>query len=312
MIPEHFRTDGLISLIRDNFPELKWKRHRLIWTGAGAHGGDHAMLLLDERLIFRFPAPDMIEEFRLELTMVDELRSSIRLYVPEYTYVADDRTFGGCEAIHGIRLTPARFRRLGRKHRERMARDFAAFLNAVHGYPVARARKLGVETFGPDMTDPRPHELRRQFESARGKLSPAVQHLIDGIITGLSGRTVSHGSPVVTHGDVWHKHIFFDPRSKKLAGVIDWDVTIRDPALDIFGLWAYGEHFVDAVLSSYNHVYDGLKEHSRDRFYAVFIGCLLAGIEGIYSKSIKRYSEELVKHWVQRGLPSCYLQGKGS
>jgi len=36
------------------------------------------------------------------------------------------------------------------------------------------------------------------------------------------------------------------------------------------------------------------------------IGCLLAGIEGIYNKSIKRYSEELVREWVRQGLPRCY------
>ncbi len=276
MIPEYFQTDRLVSRIRMEFPDLRWEQHRLVWTGSGVHGGDHAMLLLDDRLIFRFPEPDMVDAFRFELAILNELRSAIRLYVPEYSYLAADKSFGGCEPIRGTRLTPSRFKRLGKKHRERMARDFARFLNAVHSFPVDCAREIGATTMGPELTDPNPPGLMENLRAVERHLTTEEHTTIHGLIMGLSNREVCHGKPVVTHGDVWHKNIFYDPGHKALAGVIDWNVTIRDAALDFFGLCAYGEDLVDSVLSSYNYAYDGLKEHSRDLFYDVFmVACLL-------------------------------------
>ena len=93
MVPTYFQTDRLLSLIRNSFPDLTWQQHRLLWTGADAVGGDHAMLLLDNGLIFRFPAPDMVDEFRVELAVCEALRSSTDLYVPHYQFVPPDSSF---------------------------------------------------------------------------------------------------------------------------------------------------------------------------------------------------------------------------
>ena len=177
VIPEHFRTDRLIRLIRQHFPTLRWRRHRLVWTGSGCNGGDHAMLLLDDRLIFRFPAPDMVNDFRLELDVLAELRPRVKLYVPHYEYVPPDRSFGGCRPIRGSRLTPARFRRLGTAHRERMAKDLAAFLNGVHGLPLLRARQLGVRTLNTKQTDPYVGQLWRDFHRTRDLLAPEARRV---------------------------------------------------------------------------------------------------------------------------------------
>jgi len=307
MIPEYFQTDRLLSQIRDHFPELKWEKHRLIWTGADSYGGDHAILLLDDDLIFRFPSPELLDMFRKELTITEELRPAINTYVPHYTYVPVDRTFGGCKPIPGIRLTPARFRRLGAIHRMEMASEFASLLNTVHSYPLARARELDVEILESDFNDRNPAEqLRSGFEKIRRYLEPSAQRLIDEIIEWLSGQRIVHGNPVFTRGDIWHKHIFFDPALKRLSGVIDWAPCIADPALDFFGLWAYGEDFVDLVLSSYKYRYPGIKEHSRNVFYAGLLGCFIYSVLGTLSKTVGRLSKELLKDWARQGVPRCY------
>ncbi len=78
--------------------------------------------------------------------------------------------------------------------------------------------------------------------------------------------------PVLAHNDLWYKHIYHDPSTGKLTGIIDWgDIEITDPAKDFYGFWVYGESFLDEVLSHYEYCDVNLKDRSFEHFWGIAI-----------------------------------------
>ncbi len=78
--------------------------------------------------------------------------------------------------------------------------------------------------------------------------------------------------PVLAHDDLWYKHIYHDPSTGRLTGIIDWgDIEITDPAKDFYGFWVYGESFLDEVLSHYEYCDANLKDRSFEHFWGIAI-----------------------------------------
>ena len=192
------------------------------------------MILLDCGIAFRFEN-DEDTNLNRERAVLDDLRDRLEVVpIPDYAFVPKSADFAGYHTIPGTRLSPWRFSRLSRSKRKDAARKLGAFLSALHNYPVARAQSLGVEKGdksvwhrkkGKEIFTGRADELQREvreiFERWIEK-SDDIDHAFD---------------PVLAHDDLWYKHIYHDPSTGEMSGIIDWgDILITDPAKDFYGL----------------------------------------------------------------------------
>ena len=274
------KTEWYLQRIKDEFPRLKWTKYRRVQTHSHP---DHVMFLLDNGVAFRFESELDDEDTNLarEVAVLDLIRPRLcEIPIPDYTYVPkSSNDFAGYKTIQGTRLSPWRFERLSKARRLSEARRLGHFLSALHKTPLEPVRKLGV----------------RQRDSGPGNRSMARKRMKErwkdldsrtrSVFQGWARRSeeIDHTfSPVLAHDDLWSKHIYHDPQTGKLTGIIDWgDIEITDPAKDFYGFWVYGEAFLDDVLSHYDLATQGLKDRSFEHFWGIAIQIWLDSLDGI-------------------------------
>ncbi len=72
------KPEFTLRKIREEFPEIKWKKHRFL-TG----GYDHITVLLDKKIIFRIPkARYYKKEFTNEIPLLRYLRGRVSIGIP--------------------------------------------------------------------------------------------------------------------------------------------------------------------------------------------------------------------------------------
>jgi aminoglycoside 2''-phosphotransferase len=86
-----------LDKIRTHFPGISFLDVR-----EETAGWDNHILILDEKWLFRFPLRDDCRvRFRVEVELLRHLAAEMPVPVPDYTYLADDRTFGGYCMLQG-------------------------------------------------------------------------------------------------------------------------------------------------------------------------------------------------------------------
>lgn len=274
------KTQWYLQRIREEFPRLKWTNYRRVQTHSRP---DHVMFLLDNGIAFRFENDVVDEDTDLarERTVLDLIRPRLSdIPIPEYAYVPkSSNDFAGYRTIPGTRLSPWRFQRLSKARRHSEARRLGRFLSALHKTPLEPVRKLGVEARDKS---PGNRSMASRLMRERWKdLDRRTRDVFQGWIQ-RSGEINHDFSPVLTHFDLWSKHIYHDPRTGKLTGIIDWgDVRISDPAKDFYGFWVYGEAFLDDVLSHYDLATQGLRDRSFEHFWGIAIQIWFDSLDGI-------------------------------
>jgi aminoglycoside phosphotransferase (APT) family kinase protein len=140
-----------------------------------------------------------------------------------------------------------------------VAREIGAALGAVHAIPEQASRAAGVVEMDAD-DDGRKAWLERGLRLAselRG-LDPVVDDAL-GWASGLSLPPGRQEEPLrFIHHDLSPEHLIIDPRTGRLAGIIDWtDAILGDPARDFVGLvTSQGWGFAEEILRSYPHPID--------------------------------------------------------
>ena len=136
----------LLRRIREEFPNVTWTSHRYL-----THGWDHAVLILDEALVFRAPkAQANRDALANEAKLLRYLQPRVDVGVPDYVYESADSSFAGYRLLAGRELDVATFGRLSDTARERIAEQLATFLTAVHETPKSVARECGVSEQDPE------------------------------------------------------------------------------------------------------------------------------------------------------------------
>ena len=278
MKPE--KTQWYLQRIRDEFPRLKWTKYRRVQTHSHP---DHVMFLLDNGVAFRFENELDDEDTNLvrERAVLDLIRPRLsEIPIPDYSYVPkSSNDFAGYMTIPGARLSPWRFERLSKASRLSEARRLGRILSALHKTPLGPVRKLGVR-----QGDRSPYNRSMAKKLLRERWRD-LDRRTRGVFQGWVRRSdeIDHTfSPVLAHDDLWSKHIYHDPRTGKLTGIIDWgDIEITDPAKDFYGFWVYGEAFLDDVLSHYDLASQGLKDRSFEHFWGIAIRIWLDSLSGI-------------------------------
>ena len=245
----------LLRRIREEFPDVTWTSHRYL-----THGWDHAVLILDEALVFRAPrAQANREALANEARLLRYLQPRVGVGIPDYVYESADGSFAGYRLLAGRPLDVPTFGRLSAAARKRIAEQLATFLATVHETPKSVAREYGVSEQDPQ----KDHEdLVRDLETlVLPRLASREVEVIRAFLTELAAEVNPTRPTALVHGDLAGEHILWDA-DRQRVNIIDFsDRSIGDPALDFTGLLANGRQFAERVVDQYR----GPKDERRLR-----------------------------------------------
>ena len=163
---------------------------------------------------------------------------------------------------------------------ERMAEQIAAFLHALHTFPVPIAVDLGIPSFDDFWRDL--ISLRADTDAAlKHHLTPAeyatVQIWWEAFLV---DESIQAGPRCFVHGDLWWDNLLVDENGDNLTGILDLgDAAIVDPAYDFVPLAQAGPRFSDACVEAYRRLggtLDASFEHRRDRWRELRSGSLFS------------------------------------
>lgn len=236
-------------------------------------GNDHVVYFVRRQATFRFPrTPRRISPMRKRFLDAFEPLSPIP--VPLITIHHDERTGSDYEVntyLPGVPFEPALARAFSVEERRAIASELGAFLTAMHRFPLATARALGIDELDPATFGAYMEENSRAYPYFRLTVFPYLtaqqRQWVDRLFGDYIACVKARPFPVcVTHADMWTFHILIDPRGAKLTGVLDYWPRIADPAVDFKAFEYYGPEFVATVYQQYELLRDESFE-TRRLFY---------------------------------------------
>ena len=217
-----------LALIRDQFPDIAATRAEPF-----GQGWDNTMLLVDGDLLFRFPRRQIaVRALAAEARVLPRIADALPLDVPRPVWIGEPTEAFAWPFI-GYRMLRGRTGcGVGLTIEQRMAaaEPLAQFVRTLH-------------EIDPGPVEPPPDELARA--DLAGKREVAIERLERvqalGIVDDASPWMDRFDEPIPTaprarvlsHGDLYSRHILFDEHTRPCA-VIDWgDVHLGSPLVDL-------------------------------------------------------------------------------
>ena len=240
------KIEFFLQKIKDNFPKLKWRKHRVLM-----HGWDHIVIILDEKIVFRFPKDKLArEKFQDEIRLFRYLKKKVKANIPDYMYISKDKSFAGYDKLNGQELTYSNFRKLSSQEKESLAEQLADFISTLHVTPKSIITKYNIKT-----QDER-KLYKKLLRDAEKIIFPRVSkkdiQLIEEYFGELKDALSQKYSNVLVHYDLTGEHILRDSKKKKLNIIDFFDCAFGDPAIDFAGLLEYGINFTEKVFNPYS------------------------------------------------------------
>ncbi|MEO8286388.1 MAG: phosphotransferase [Chloroflexota bacterium] len=195
-----------------------------------------------------------IREANLLPALRGHIPTPILIPAPQwYSGSSDAFSYGllGYRKLPGVQLDPAR---LASTHLDSITRDLAAFIMALHSFPVENALSCGLTQAEFSDIDALVSLRDTVMPVVEMKLS-AREHITiarwwDNLLQDDSFRTFR---PVVHHGDLWYDHILIDSSLSRVVGIFDFEsAAIGDPAQDFATLLHLGRLFTGRVIDAYS------------------------------------------------------------
>lgn len=266
------KAESLHARLCERYPELSGEPYRVVSSTL-----QNLAIVVGERLVFRFPLTSDDASLRLEQKILPKLAKHLPLPIPEFQYASgrkDKVAYVGYPMIPGIPLEKELLIKLDAGQRQMIAKQIAEFLTALHEFK------------GDSMTRVDTHQFRAEWRKTWSAYYRAVEmhvfpHLdrklrlwiIQVFYDYLYPSENFRFKPCLLHGDFKNDHIFHDPKTGKLTGIIDFgSLRMGDPAYDYHDLClSYGEPFTRMVLDHYRGPADATFLRRVTRFYAHII-----------------------------------------
>ena len=256
----------LVQSIRQTYPEFEYETLQL----NGGEGQFNHILIVDESIIFRFPRyAQQIKNLQREVNLLKMLQGKLPIPVPNPIYFSSrarsvGKVFMGYKMLPGRSLWRAYLQTIKEKAtRKRLAKQLAAFLVSLHQLPVDLLDGQfedhdGIEYWADMYRSIREDLMPLMSESSAAQVS---RHFEDFL-----GEAHKHPYvPAIRHGDFGGSNILYDPKTRKISGIIDFgSAGLGDPAVDLAAVSTYGEPFFEMICENYPGV-DALL--TRARFY---------------------------------------------
>lgn len=220
-------------------------------------GWDFGVYVVDGEWVVRVPRrPAVARRVPPEVALLELLAPALPVAVPRFEAVgADGVPWVAYRRLEGEPLaagTPAK--------------DVAAFLSALHAFPVESAIRAGIPA--GDWRIAMEEQLAEFELSVLPLLDPSERRRAERAFRGYLEDDASFAfRPALIHADLGREHLLCGPDGR-LRAVIDWtDARIGDPALDFAPfLHGLGAGFAADLLAGYGHEHDPTLE-ARAGFY---------------------------------------------
>lgn len=235
------KTEDLVAKLHTAFPDLSWSSHQVL-----TEGWDHVVVILDERMVFRFPIEaDYQQDLATEIKVLTQIEPDIDAAIPRYTWIAPDKTYAGYPIVPGQTVTKQYFDSFNTQQRTNFARHIAAFLSTLHA-------RNDLSYVREDYLITDQAEVKQLSETHLPDALSDVDMQIVRTILDEVDQLLSTKRPIVfIHGDFYSRHLLWDEPNEHL-GVIDFsDMCLADPAMDFAELFEYGDAFVQEVYEYY-------------------------------------------------------------
>jgi aminoglycoside phosphotransferase (APT) family kinase protein len=227
-----------------------------------AEGWDSTVFEVNDALVVRFPKrEDVAQQLEREQRLLPELAPSLPAPIPVFQHVvarcpAAPLGFAGYPKLPGEQLSSLT---LSGHKAERLMEQIGRFLEALHRFPVGRARELGAL---PEHVSGGADSWRRFASETQARVRPLLSTAEQGKLSRWftdAEKGLFDFTPVLTHSDLGDEHILVNPATGDLTGVIDFgDVAIGDAAVDFTGLLGvFDERMVRRALDAYGRPGDG-------------------------------------------------------
>jgi aminoglycoside 2''-phosphotransferase len=255
-----------IQSIRAAYPTLTLRSARLHTTD----GQFNNIVIVNDNLIFRFPRSEHIAaSYVTHSALLNTLATQLPLPIPVPSYSSNEDTewqqsFIGYQLIPGEPLYRMALDTIQNPaDRRGMAAQLAIFLRALHHIPVADLpASLPVHESPADWMSLYQGIQKLLFPFMRIDARHSVQAHFEAF---LAQPDTMRYTPALRHGDFGGSNILYDPVSRRISGIIDFDSTgLGDPATDVAALLSYGEDFFALCLEHYPEMHAMLE---RAAFY---------------------------------------------
>lgn len=227
-----------LAALRERIPEVD--------GGRVAHvdqGWDFDVYVVDDEWVVRVPRrPEVARRAPAEIALLAVLAPSLPVAVPRF------------EAAGANGAAWAAYRRIDGKPlvSDPQATDVAAFLSALHAFPIESAVGAGVPA--GDWRTAMAEELAEFERRVLPLLDPPERRAAERAFRRYADDEASFAfRPAVIHADLGPEHLLWTSDGR-LRGVIDWtDAEVGDPALDFaWLLHGLGDRFAEQLLAAYD------------------------------------------------------------
>lgn len=245
------RRDVYLRRVHARYPDLTITAARL-----DTQGQNNVALIVNDAIIFRFPRyADAIAPLRTEAAILRALPPALPLPVPDPTYAwldtdAPDEAFIGYRMLPGAPLWPDVLTAIDAASIATIAAQLAAFLRALHAVPTTA---LPADLPIADEARVWAEMYARIQLNLFSQMRPDARAWVTEHFTTFLNDPQNHAwTPVLRHGDFGPSNILFDPATRAVTGIIDFDsAALGDPAVDVAALASYGQEFGVAFHAAY-------------------------------------------------------------
>ena len=241
----------LLEKIKQHQPNISYDKAEYIVSGS-----DHEIIILDNKLVYRFPkanAPHgtLFDEAHL-LTYLNQHIDGVQ--IPEYTFVADDGSFGSYEYIPGDPLSAEMLNELPEDEKDTAINQIASFLNQLHATPLDIIERYNVKRSNPEETYRTLEENVKTF--ALPRLTQDEQEIVMKYLASLQESLSDEFSPVLKHCDLKAGNVLWNATEKQIK-IIDFaDLEYGDPADEFRWLMHYGQDVLNKIFDQYEGLID--------------------------------------------------------
>lgn len=255
----------LLSKLLKEFPKVKFKTTKLI-----TKGWDHDVLVLDNKLIFRFAKNRIYKNsIKREVKFLSDFSKITNIKVPKYTYFSRRGNFGGYKMIQGKELSPKIYQNLSAKKKLEFIKKLAKFLSKLHSIPVSEAEKYDYKASKSwkGMQKDRKEWYKKKFKpTVSEKLTKTQTNFIENFVKNFYKSSYSF-KPVFGHYDLGHDHILMKPDGS-ISGIIDFgDMHVSDPAYEFNGFFDYDESLPRQIYKYYRGPKDSKFLERAKKYY---------------------------------------------
>lgn len=236
--------DVLLERIHKEFPDIVWGHYKYL-----NNGWDHEVIILDNKLVFRFPnSPEYLKVLEDEVNLLGFISQKAKINIPKYEYIAKDYSFAGYQLIKGSELKESVFVTLSDNDRNKIAEQLAEFFTFFHTLDVGEMS----EKYHVAYEKPLEERLKSLGEEyLRPNLSASEYQKVEHVIKEVEQLNYANVPFVLTHSDFSPKHIIWNSVDRSV-GIIDFsDRCITDPAIDFAELYLYSSEFVEQIYDLY-------------------------------------------------------------